>query len=104
MLTRSAMKRTLLSLGLTFTLLAASSCKSGGGGGENARVKADDTGNIKVGVYADLSGQTSGVGQSTKNGIELATDEINKAGGVGGRQIELIIEDDKGSPDQSAAA
>ncbi len=95
------MKRTLLSLGLVFTLLAASACKSGGG---NERAKPDDTGNIKVGVYADLSGQTNGVGQSTKNGIELAKDEINKAGGIGGRQIELIIEDDKGIPEQSAAA
>jgi branched-chain amino acid transport system substrate-binding protein len=96
------MKRTLLSLGLAFALLAASACKSGGGG--NERAKADDTGHIKVGVYADLSGQTSGVGQSTKNGIELATDEINQAGGVAGRQIELVVEDDKGLPDQSAAA
>jgi len=99
---RSAMKRTLLSLGLVFTLLATSACRSGGGG--NVRVKPGDTGNIKVGVYADLSGQTSGPGQSTKNGVELAKDEINKAGGVGGRQIELIIEDDKGLPDQAAAA
>src|SRR4051812_31229938 len=96
------MKRTLLPLGLVFALLAASACKSGGG--ENARSKADDTGNVKVGVYADLSGQTSGVGQSTKNGIELATDEINRAGGIGGRQIELIVEDDQGIPLQSAAA
>ncbi len=96
------MKRTLLSLGLIFTLLVASACKSDGGG--NERAKPDDTGAIKVGVYADLSGQTSSVGQSTKNGIELAKDEINKAGGIGGRQIELIVEDDKGIPEQSAAA
>ena len=96
------MKRTLLPLGLVFALLAAAACKSGGG--DDARSKADDAGNIKVGVYADLSGQTSGSGQSTKNGVELAADEINKAGGVGGRQIELIVEDDKGVPDQSAAA
>jgi branched-chain amino acid transport system substrate-binding protein len=96
------MKRTLLPLGLVFALLAASACKNGGG--ENARSKAGDAGNIKVGVYADLSGQTSGVGQSTKNGIELATDEINQSGGIGGRQIELIVEDDKGIPDQAAGA
>jgi branched-chain amino acid transport system substrate-binding protein len=96
------MKRTLLPLGLVFALLAASACKSGGG--ENARPKAGDTGNIKVGVYADLSGQTNGSGQSTKNGIELAKDEINQSGGIGGRQIELIVEDDKGIPDQAAGA
>ncbi|HKP73468.1 MAG TPA: ABC transporter substrate-binding protein [Pyrinomonadaceae bacterium] len=95
------MKRTLLSLGLVFALLAAVACKSGGG---NERPRADDTGTIKVGVYADLSGRTSGVGQSIKNGVELAADEINKAGGVSGRRIELVVEDDKGSADQSAAA
>lgn len=99
----SAMKQTLLSLVLIFILLTTFACQRGGGN-ENAARQASDTGNIKVGVYADLSGQTSGFGQSTKNGIELAKDEINKAGGIGGRQIELVIEDDKGLPDQAAAA
>ncbi len=97
------MKRTLLSLVLVFALLAASACKSGGGSG-NESAQADNTGPIKVGVYADLSGQANGIGQSTKNGVELAKDEINKAGGIEGRPLELIVEDDKGSPDQSAAA
>ncbi|HJU56212.1 MAG TPA: ABC transporter substrate-binding protein [Pyrinomonadaceae bacterium] len=96
------MKRTLLPLGLIFTLLAISACQRGGSG--NVERKADDTGNIKVGVYADLSGQTNDLGQSTKNGVELAKDEINQAGGIGGRQIELIVEDDKGLPDQAATA
>ncbi|HEY0377672.1 MAG TPA: ABC transporter substrate-binding protein [Pyrinomonadaceae bacterium] len=96
------MKRNLLSFGLVFALLAAPACKSGGG--DNPRAKADDTGNIRVGIYADLSGQTNGSGQSIKNGVELARDEINQAGGVGGRQIELIVEDDQGLPEQSAAA
>jgi branched-chain amino acid transport system substrate-binding protein len=62
----------------------------------------DNTGPVKVGVYGDLSGQTSSFGQSTKNGIEMAFDEINKAGGVNGRQIVTIIEDDQGQPAQAA--
>ncbi len=60
---------------------------------------AGDT--IKVGVYGDLTGQTSSFGQSTKNGIELAVEEINAAGGVGGKKIQLIIEDDQGRPEQA---
>jgi branched-chain amino acid transport system substrate-binding protein len=56
---------------------------------------------IKVGVYGDLTGQTSSFGQSTKNGIELAVEEINAAGGVNGKKIQLIVEDDQGRPEQA---
>jgi branched-chain amino acid transport system substrate-binding protein len=93
---RKHMKRILLSLGLIMTLLAGLACERRGGG------RGDDTGPIKVGVYADLSGQTSSFGQSTKNGIQMATDELNKAGGINGRQFQLIIEDDQGLPAQAA--
>jgi len=50
----------------------------------------------------DLSGQTSSFGQSSVNGMKMAADEINKAGGVNGRQVELVIEDDQGRPEQAA--
>jgi branched-chain amino acid transport system substrate-binding protein len=56
---------------------------------------------IKIGVYADLTGQTSAFGQSTKNGAELAVEEINSAGGVGGKKLEIVIEDDQGRPEQA---
>ncbi|HEX8652866.1 MAG TPA: ABC transporter substrate-binding protein, partial [Pyrinomonadaceae bacterium] len=91
------MKRILFTLLLITALLTGLSCERRGGG-----TSGSDTGPIKVGVYADLSGQTSSFGQSTVNGIKMAADEINKAGGVGGRQIELIIEDDQGRPEQAA--
>jgi branched-chain amino acid transport system substrate-binding protein len=90
------MKRILLTLGLIATLLNGLACERRGGG------VADETGPIRVGVYADLTGQTSSFGQSTKNGIQMAADEINKAGGVNGRQIQLVIEDDQGLPAQAA--
>jgi branched-chain amino acid transport system substrate-binding protein len=90
------MKRILLALGLIATLLTGLACERRGGGG------TDDTGPIKVGVYADLTGQTSSFGQSTKNGIQMAADEINKGGGINGRQVQLVIEDDQGLPAQAA--
>ena len=93
------MKRTLLALGLIAAMLASFACERRGGEGGGA---ADTSGPIKIGVYADLSGQTSSFGQSTKNGILMAVDEINKAGGVNGRQITTIIEDDQGQPAQAA--
>ncbi len=91
------MKRTFLTLGLMIIFAVAIACERRGGD-----MASDNTGAIKVGVYADLSGQTSSFGQSTRNGIEMAADEINKAGGINGRQIQLIIEDDQGLPAQAA--
>jgi branched-chain amino acid transport system substrate-binding protein len=90
------MKRILLALGLAASLVAGMACERRGGGA------ADDSGPIKVGVYVDLTGQTSSFGQSTKNGIQMAADEINKAGGINGRQVQLVIEDDQGLPAQAA--
>jgi branched-chain amino acid transport system substrate-binding protein len=92
------MKRILLTLALTATLVANFACVRKDGG----PTVANDTGAIKVGVYGDLSGQTSSFGQSTKNGVQMAADEINKAGGINGRQIQLLIEDDQGQPAQAA--
>lgn len=90
------MKNFFLAFSIVFSILLSSACvdKSGGttGGGSG------DTGNIRVGVYGDLTGQTSSFGQSTKNGIELAFEEINKAGGVNGKKLEMIPEDTQGQP------
>ena len=83
------MRRTLIALGLVAAMFLSTSCERRGGG-----TAGGDP--IKVGVYLDLSGQTSSFGQSTKNGIEMARDEINKAGGINGRPIELVIEDEQG--------
>jgi branched-chain amino acid transport system substrate-binding protein len=85
----------LLSTALLLTAFVACERK-----GEQGAVS--ESGPIKVGVYADLSGQTSSFGQSTVNGIQMAADEINKAGGINGREIKLVIEDDQGRPEQAA--
>jgi branched-chain amino acid transport system substrate-binding protein len=90
------MRRTLIALGLMVTMLASFGCqrRDGSTGGSGS----GEGGPIKVGVYLDLSGQTSSFGQSTKNGVEMARDEINNAGGINGRKIELVIEDEQGEP------
>lgn len=60
------------------------------------------TGNtIKVGGIAPLSGEVAVYGVECKNGIDLAVEEINAAGGVLGQQFEFIFEDDQGKSDQS---
>ena len=57
---------------------------------------------IKIGFFGDLSGPTFNFGQSAKNGMLLAADEINQAGGINGRRIDVVIDDDRGSPEQAA--
>ena len=91
------MKRILISLGLIATLLFALACERKGGPGAGGQ-----TGPIVVGYYGDLTGRTSNFGQSTKRGVEMAADEINKAGGINGRQITILSEDDEGRPEKAA--
>jgi branched-chain amino acid transport system substrate-binding protein len=50
---------------------------------------------IKVGEYASLSGGSASFGQSSHNGTALAIDEINSAGGILGKNIDLVTEDDR---------
>lgn len=91
------MKRILISLLLIATLLFSFACERRGGPGAGGI-----TGTIVVGYYGDLSGRTSNFGQSTKAGVEMAADEINKAGGIDGRQIQILSEDDEGRPEKAA--
>jgi branched-chain amino acid transport system substrate-binding protein len=56
-------------------------------------LQAADT--IKVGVVAPLTGPSAEIGNYQIQGAKLAVQEINKAGGVLGKQVELIIEDDQ---------
>ena len=53
---------------------------------------------IKIGVVTPLSGTYAGIGQQVKWGLELATKEVNAAGGIMGRQVELSFEDEEANP------
>jgi branched-chain amino acid transport system substrate-binding protein len=86
----------LLAATLSSLLLWASGCgKSGGSGGAAA-----DT--IKVGEFASLTGKEAAFGQSSHKGTLLAIDQINATGGVLGKKIELVYEDNQSQPGQSA--
>lgn len=61
-------------------------------------------GEILVGEYGSLTGPEATFGQSTHNGIMLAMDEINAAGGVGGRKIKVLTEDDQSKAEEAANA
>jgi branched-chain amino acid transport system substrate-binding protein len=54
---------------------------------------------VKVGIVLPLTGAEAKFGEIEKRSFEMALDEINKAGGVKGEKLELVIEDDTGRPD-----
>lgn len=56
---------------------------------------------IPVGAVLSLTGAGAGLGVPERAGIELAVEEINAAGGVDGRPLEVMIEDDASSPDSA---
>jgi branched-chain amino acid transport system substrate-binding protein len=59
---------------------------------------------IRVGHYASLSGSEATFGQSTDNGIRLAVDAINGAGGIHGKKVRLITYDDRGDAKEAGTA
>jgi branched-chain amino acid transport system substrate-binding protein len=56
---------------------------------------------IKIGAVLLQSGANAGYGIAQRAGVELAVDEINKAGGINGAPIQVIYEDSKGSKDEA---
>lgn len=72
----------------------------GGCGGE----KNPETQGIRVGFYGALTGPTATFALSGKNGARLAVDDANRAGGVLGKRVDLLVEDDRGEASEAASA
>jgi branched-chain amino acid transport system substrate-binding protein len=53
---------------------------------------------IKIGVVTPLTGTYTGIGQQVKWGLELAAKEINATGGILGRKVDLLYEDEEANP------
>lgn len=59
---------------------------------------------LRVGFVGGISGRVADLGISGRNGVVLAIEMRNKAGGIKGRQVELVVEDDKQDPDTAKQA
>jgi len=59
---------------------------------------------IKIGLILPLTGASARLGKEVLDGALLAVEEINAGGGILGRQVELVIEDDEGNPDKCLSA
>jgi branched-chain amino acid transport system substrate-binding protein len=75
------------------TLVVAAGCGSGSG---SSGTSGESTGGepIKVGAILSLTGNYAGLGGPEKKALELQIQQINDAGGINGRSIQLLIEDD----------
>ncbi|MFM8357469.1 MAG: ABC transporter substrate-binding protein, partial [Verrucomicrobiota bacterium] len=89
-------RRALVAAGLAGLLLAA--CKPADPAGSGG---AAGPGKIRIGEYASLTGKEAAFGQSSHKGTLLAIEEINQAGGVLGRQVELLTEDNRSQAGES---
>ena len=66
--------------------------------------KADSGDTIKIGEFASLTGATASFGTASHNGAIMVIDAANAAGGVLGKKIALITEDDQSKPGEAATA
>jgi branched-chain amino acid transport system substrate-binding protein len=85
------MKRILIASIVLASLLSACTTNGGGGGDK-----------VRIGVFMSTTGSTANFGISSVNGIKMAADEVNAAGGINGKQVQLLIEDDRSDASEAA--
>ena len=90
----------LLAAALSLALLGCPPKSETGGGG----AAAGGGGDILVGEYGSLTGPQATFGLSTHNGIMMAADEVNATGGVNGRKIKVLTEDDQSKQEEAVTA
>jgi branched-chain amino acid transport system substrate-binding protein len=83
------LRRNLLAVGLVASAMVAGS----------AYVASADT--IKIGVFGPLTGDAAATGASERQSVDLAVKEKNAAGGIRGKQIEVVYGDDAGKPEEA---
>src|SRR5947207_3171398 len=88
-------------LGTALTLCSCSQESDSGSGTGSAGGGGDI---IKVGEFASLTGKEATFGQMSHHGTQLAIEEVNAAGGVLGKKIQLIYEDDQSKAGEPATA
>lgn len=83
----SIFSRSVLSIGVALGLLSGAA-------------QANPSKPVRIGFICPLTGGSQDFGNSARLGAELAVKEINEAGGYLGRKVELVLRDDKATPDE----
>ncbi|MEV6137722.1 branched-chain amino acid ABC transporter substrate-binding protein [Nocardia sp. NPDC051990] len=95
---RGAVMAAAMVIGLS--LAACGNNLTQGGSGSNG---SGTTGTINLGMLTPLTGSSAAIGPNMQNGAQLAVDEINAQGGVGGRKLALTVSDEGCDPRTAAA-
>ena len=107
------MKRTLalvLALALCLSMFALAGCSKSGSGDNSPASGSDNSADtntgdtIKIGYIGPLTGSVSVYGIAVQRGIQLSIKEINAAGGLLGKQVELVCKDDQGTETEALNA
>ncbi len=101
-------KLLLLALVMVMTVSLLASCSSAPAA-ESTQTSAADAGTeapadgevIRIGAIAPVTGDSAEMGESMWRTLEIAFEDINAAGGVLGKQVELVLEDSKGDPKEA---
>ncbi|MFZ5871433.1 MAG: ABC transporter substrate-binding protein [Actinomycetota bacterium] len=96
---RTAIAAAAAALALTLTACAEESGGEGGGGGGGSQ-----EGPIKIGAVLDITGAGASLGVPERQTLEMLAEQVNADGGIDGREIELIIEDNQSTEDAAARA
>ena len=101
----SALREFLPSISVLFAALLLASCQDPGIEGmavvDNAQVEDPD---YTFGFVLPMTGASSFYGQFAKAGIDLAVEDVNKAGGINGKDLTAVYEDTRGDKSQAANA
>jgi len=95
----------------TFTIFAAAalavgaiSCTKKDAANQDGTASRDSDATIKIGEVGSMTGSEATFGISTHNGIMLAVKQINAAGGIKGKKVEIVSLDNQGKPEEAATA
>ncbi len=88
------MKRLFVLLFVVMLVTGLAGCAAPGAG------TGGDT--IKIGLEAPLTGDYAYEGKGMQKAVQLLVDQANAAGGINGKKVELLVEDDKGDPKEAA--
>ncbi|GAX88961.1 ABC transporter substrate-binding protein [Effusibacillus lacus] len=91
------------------SLLSVSLLVAGCAGGKSTQTNSgkdakDGADTIKIGWYGPLTGPTATDGTHSRDAALLAVEQVNAAGGINGKKVELVAEDDQGKPEEALKA
>lgn len=88
----------------SLVLVTAACAEESPDGGSSTAGGGSDDGPIKMGVVLDITGAGATLGVAERETIEMLADQVNAEGGIDGRELEVIIEDNQSTEDGAAKA